>query len=158
MIAGCLGYETDDVRIRDAFNIADDMGIKYEFVPVDLKDCHPNTAIIHFVCENGQRGVVRGASVGGGNIRIESINGIELAMTADNPTILVVHNDKPGVIARVTSLISTKFTHANICNFTLQRDKKGGIAIMKIELDEATSKYIEFELAALDDVLNVVIL
>ena len=29
---------------------------------------------------------------------------------------------------------------------------------MKIELDEPTSKYIEYELGALDDVLNVVVI
>ncbi|EHR33537.1 L-serine ammonia-lyase, iron-sulfur-dependent subunit beta [Helcococcus kunzii] len=158
LIAGLLGYETDDAEIRDIFEIADKEGLKYEFVGIDLENAHPNTAIIHFLCENGQQGCVRGASIGGGNIRIESINGMNFPMTTDNPTILVVHNDRPGVIARVTSLLSDRYSDANICNITLERDKKGGIAIMKVELDEPTSKYIEYEIGALDDVLNVVVI
>lgn len=158
LIAGLLGYETDDTEIRDIFEIADKQGLKYEFVASDIENAHPNTAIIHFLCENGLKGCVRGASVGGGNIRIESINGIEIPMTSENPTLLVVHNDRPGVIARVTNLLNLKYQQANICNISLERDQKGGIAIMKIELDEPTSKYIEYELGALDDVLNVVVI
>ena len=32
LLGGILGFSTDDVRIRDAFRIAEERGLKYEFI------------------------------------------------------------------------------------------------------------------------------
>ena len=47
LLGGVLGFETDDPRIRDAFTIAEERGIAYEFI-ADEKTAtvHPNTADI----------------------------------------------------------------------------------------------------------------
>jgi len=158
LIAGILGYKSDDEEIKDIFEIAKEAGLEYEFIPVDIADSHPNTARISFVCDDGLTGTVQGASIGGGNIRIDSINGLRVSLTAENTTLLVIHNDKPGVIANVTNLMNRKYTDANICNFSLNRDRKGGIAMMSIELDNPPSNDIKYELESLNDVINVVII
>lgn len=158
LIAGILGYKSDDEEIKDIFEIAKQAGLEYKFIPVDIPDSHPNTARINFECEDGLTGTVQGASIGGGNIRIDSINGLKVSLTAENTTLLVIHNDKPGVIANVTNLMNRKYTDANICNFSLNRDRKGGIAMMSIELDNPPSNDIKYELESLEDVINVVII
>ena len=47
LLGGVLGFETDDPRIRDAFTIAEERGIAYEFI-ADEKTAtvHQNTADI----------------------------------------------------------------------------------------------------------------
>ena len=35
LLGGVMGFNTDDVRIRDSFQIADDRGLKYTFTPDD---------------------------------------------------------------------------------------------------------------------------
>ena len=76
---------------------------------------------------------MRGASIGGGNIVITHIDGREVKITGQSPTIIVVHNDIPGMIAAVTALMAQY--KLNVYKFNLARDKKGGTAIMTLQVD-----------------------
>ena len=84
---------------------------------------------------DGTEGSVQAASVGGGNIRVDLVNGMRVDFNGDSHTILVMHRDRPGVIASVTSLMRWQYQDLNICNFHLSRERKGGEAIMTIEID-----------------------
>ena len=48
---------------------------------------------------------------------------------------LVMHQDKPGVIAAVTQLMHFEYEDLNIATFHLTRESRGGNAIMTIEID-----------------------
>lgn len=50
------------------------------------------------------------------------------------PTLIVVHQDVPGMIAKVTSILSE--TNTNIGTMTVTRESKGENAIMIIEVDD----------------------
>ena len=135
LLAGIMGYHSYSSEIRDALEIATKRGIEYTFVKEDIKGAHPNTARIHFILEDGEEGTVQGASVGGGNILVSQVNGMDVEFTGENNTILVMHQDKPGVIAAVTQLMHCEYADLNISNFHLSRQSKGGEAIMTIEID-----------------------
>ena len=135
LLAGIMGYHSYSPEIRDALQIAADRGIEYTFLKQDIKGAHPNTARIHFTLEDGEEGTVQGASVGGGNILVHQINGMNVEFNGENNTILVMHRDQPGVIAAVTNLMHFVYTDVNISNFHLSREAKGGNAIMTIEID-----------------------
>ena len=61
LLGGVMGFNTDDVRIRDSFQIADDRGLKYTFTPDDtVEDIYPNTADIRMVGISGRVMTVRG--------------------------------------------------------------------------------------------------
>ena len=156
LIAGVLGYNSDDEEIRNIFEIAKKQQLTFDFVPVTIPGAHPNTARIYFTCRDGYEGMVEGASIGGGNIRITSINGLAVNFTAENTTLLVLHEDKPGVIANVTGWISDRYVEANICNFSLSRHEKGGEAMMTIELDNPLPAGMKDEIKKLDKVINVI--
>lgn len=67
LLGGIMGFATDDVRIRDSFQIATDNGIEYSFIPNNVEtDVHPNTVDILMVNEEGQEMMIRGESLGGG--------------------------------------------------------------------------------------------
>ena len=76
---------------------------------------------------------ILGSSIGGGNILITRVNGMEVALTGQNPALIVLHKDAPGTIAAVTELMAEY--GVNICNFHLARETKGGLAVMTIESD-----------------------
>ena len=67
LLGGIMGFATDDVRIRDSFQIATDNGIEYSFIPNNVEtDVHPNTVDILMVNEEGQEMMILGESLGGG--------------------------------------------------------------------------------------------
>ncbi len=135
LLAGIMGYHSWDEQVRDGLTLALEKGIDYTFVKKDLPGCHPNTARIEYFMEDGTSGIVQGASIGGGNIRIDDINGMKVDFAADMNTILVLHEDVPGVIADVTALMRTLYSEVNISGFKLARRERGGEALMTIEID-----------------------
>lgn len=135
LLAGIMGYHSYSPEIRDALVIAKDRGIDYTFIKEDIKGAHPNTARIRYFLDDGGEGMMQGASVGGGNILVNQIDGMKVDFNGENNTILVTHQDKPGVIAAVTQLMHWEYADLNISNFHLSRQSKGGDAIMTIEID-----------------------
>ena len=135
LLAGIMGYHSYSPEIRDALAIATERGIDYVFLKEDIKGAHPNTARIHFILQDGEEGTVQGASIGGGNILVHQINGMNVEFTGENNTILVMHQDQPGVIAAVTQLMHFEYAELNIASFRLTREARGGNAIMTIEID-----------------------
>ncbi len=133
MIAGILGMKTDDERIRFSPEVAAQEGLAVEIITGELEGAHPNTAEITLAdCDGGQVSL-RGSSIGGGNIQITRINGMEVSLTGRHTTLIVLHRDAPGTIAAVTEIMAEH--NVNICNFCLSRKTKGGQAVMTIEMD-----------------------
>ena len=133
-------------------DIAKKRGIPYRFVETDIPDAHPNTARIHFLTRDGAEGSVQGASIGGGNIRVDFVNGLRVDFTGENNTILVLHRDRPGLIASVTNLIYEEYRDINIGNFRLSRRERGGLALMTIEIDQVPPDQMVEEIQNLRDV------
>ena len=157
LMAGIMGYHSYSPEIRDALEIARERGIAYAFVKEDIKGAHPNTARIRYVTADGAEGSVQGASVGGGNILVNRIDGMEVHFTGENHTILVMHKDVPGVIASVTQVMHWEYADLNISNFSLSREEKGGSAIMAIEVDTQPPEDLLAKIRAIDNVTNAIL-
>ncbi len=158
LLAGILGYHSWDEEIRDALDIAKEQGYSYRFFTRDLPNAHPNTAAIRWRLPDGQEGSVVGASVGGGNIRVDEVNGLRVDFNGDYSTILIIHMDRPGVIADVTQLMRTKYPYTNIANFRLSRRVRGGESIMTIEIEGAASEGMVADLREVDNVINALLI
>ena len=131
-------------------------GLEYSFSTVSIPGAHPNTARITLVGEHGAHAELCGASIGGGNILVTEINGLEVSVTGQHNTLVVLHHDKPGTIAAVTNFMA--YSEVNIGNFRLSRPKKGGEAVMTIEVDGDVSDAIINSLRILPNVINVVLI
>jgi len=158
LLAGILGYNSYSEEIRDMLNIVKQKNIRYKFITTDIPGAHPNTARIHLKGKNGETCSVEGASIGGGNIRIDYINGMQVDFTGEYNTILVLHKDKPGLIAAVTNLMREKYANVNIGNFRLSRPVKGGEAMMTIEIDGVPPQGIIEDIRKIDNVINVLLI
>lgn len=156
IIAGIMGMHSDDERIRRSLEIAGEEGLDFSFTAEDIPGAHPNTARICLEGENGAHCVIQGASIGGGNILVTEINGMSVSFTGQYNTLLVLHYDKPGTIAAVTNFMA--YSGTNIGNFRLSRPKKGGEAVMTIEVDGDVSDNLIQSLRILPNIINVVLI
>lgn len=135
LIAGILGYNTDDRRIKDAFLYAVKEGLEYSFEPNFIeKDIHPNCVDIVMTNEENNVTTIRGISIGGGRAVIQKINGAEISLSGEYNTIFITQKDTPGVVAYITRCLSDG--GINIAFMKLFREKKGDIAYTVIESDE----------------------
>jgi len=133
VVAGLMGMDTDDLRIRNSLELAAEAGMEYSFIPTQIDDAHPNTVLLKLTGVNGKQWEVEGASVGGGRISIRRINGTPVDISGDATTLLVYHLDTPGMISDVTNILARR--GVNIGRFELRRAVKGGEAVMVIEID-----------------------
>ena len=158
ILAGIMGYHSWHEEIRDARAIADARGLEYAFIEQDIPGAHPNTARIRFTLRNGGEGTVEGASVGGGNIRVTRINDLQVDFSGDNHTVLILHMDRPGVIAAVTNLMRQSYADLNISSFHLSRVSRGGLAIMTIEVDTLPPDALIADVRRLENVVNAILI
>ena len=157
LLAGIMGYQSYSPEIRDALEIAKERGIDYSFLKKNIKGAHPNTAMIRYLTEDGSEGTMQGASVGGGNILVDKIDGMDVHFAGDNNTIIVMHQDKPGVIAAVTQVMHWQYKELNISSFFLSRKSKGGDSIMTIEVDSLPPEDLMQKIREIEHVTNAIL-
>ena len=135
LLGGIMGFSADDTRIRDSFDIAAKRGLAYSFTPNETEtDIHPNTVDIRMENAEGQVMTVRGESLGGGKVRIVRINGVKVDFSGEYNALIVVQQDKPGVVAHITNILSEH--GVNIAFMRLFREAKGHTAYTIVESDE----------------------
>ncbi len=153
LVAGILGMDTDDERIPDSLDIARERGIKvYWKVNKDSNAPHPNTTRI--IIKNDHKTIsATGVSIGGGNIQVTELNGFAVNLNMNTPTIIIVHQDVPGMIAHVTDVLS-KYD-INIAQMNVTREKAGEKAIMIIEVDSRQCEEAVQEIEKIPHLHNV---
>lgn len=140
LVGGLLGMDPDDSRLEDSLKLAYEAGMEVLFTPKKEKAEHPN--MVRMVVSKGSHKLsVTGISIGGGNIQISEVNGFKLSLTLGTPTFIIVHQDVPGMIAKVSQLLSE--ASLNIGTMTVTRESKGEKAIMIIEVDERNHDILE---------------
>ena len=140
LVAGVLGMDTDDERLPMAPQLAFEQGMEISYVPhPEEKAEHPNTARL-FAKKGDRTMTVTGISIGGGMIQVTELNGFDIAISAGVPTFVVIHEDVPGMIARVSSVLSEH--QINIAQMNVTREAKGEKAIMILEVDTPNVKEV----------------
>lgn len=153
LLAGLLGMKPDDLRIPNAYEEANRAGMAYSFRTVELRDAHPNTALLELTGKSGKKLTLQAASIGGGAIVVNKIDGIDVNFTGDFNTLIVRNQDESGSVAAITSILSQ--VHINVANMSVNRHRRGGDALMVIETDQHIKpRQVEF-LSELPGILSV---
>lgn len=144
LVAGILGFTPEDERLKESLSLAEKEGLEVAFKAVELGDVHPNT--VRMVLEGEkERIAVTGSSLGGGLVRIFDLDGFEVRITGAAPTLVIRNVDTPGVVARVARILADD--EVNIAYLTVSRKKRGGEAMMSLEVDrplpEVPLRYLE---------------
>lgn len=152
LLAGIMGFGTEDTRIRDSFAIAEERGLEYAFhVDTVTTGMHPNTVGILLTGIDGTTIHVTGVSVGGGNVRLKELDGVEIDLSGDYDTLVVKQYDKPGVVAYITRILSER--GVNIAFMRLYRENRGKLAYTIVEVDHPISKETAAAIAEHPDIL-----
>ncbi len=144
LVAGILGLDTDDMNVRDSFQLAREQGILVNIEFSDEPPVYPNTAKIEITGERGDQTEVVGVSVGGGNILITEINGLSVEITCEYPTLVIRHVDAPGVIAQISVVLAAM--NINIANMRVFRHERGQDSYMTVESDTSITEEMAQEL------------
>ena len=153
LLAGLLGMKPDDLRIPNAYEEANRAGMAYSFRTVELRDAHPNTALLELTGKSGKQLTLQASSIGGGAIVVNKIDGIDVNFTGDFNTLIVRNQDESGSVAAITSILSQ--VHINVANMSVNRHRRGGDALMVIETDQHIKpRQVEF-LLELPGILSV---
>jgi L-serine dehydratase len=153
--AGLLDLDTDDERVPDALEEADRIGLRIAFRTGVGIGPHPNYARIELRDEQGAA-ELSGASIGGGNIQIVSINGFDAGCSGQYPTLVVTHADRQGVLAALTRIISE--AGLNIGFMVVDRKARDGEAMTVIEIDARPSEVLMEEIRALPHVTELAVI
>jgi len=151
LVAGILGMEPSDERLRDSFEIAKSKGIEFKFVETDLGYQHTNTVKIEFKFDDKEDIYITGSSIGGGSILITDINGNNVEFSGDYPTILIKYVDQKGVISRISSILSNN--DINIA--TMKVTRENDIATMVVETDSEINEDAIHEIDKLNETIYI---
>jgi len=133
IIAGLLDYKTDDIRIKDALELAKEQGLVYRFRSIgNASTLHPNT--IKLSLRKGEKTIeVIGESRGGGMINIAEVNGFKADFSANLHTIIITASDVKGSIAFIANILA--HDECNIATMSVSRKGKNDVACLVIEMD-----------------------
>ena len=154
LVAGLLGMEPDDERIPDSFRYAQEAGLRFTFGTADLRAAHPNSVLLKLRGVSGACLEVTAASIGGGRIQIRRLGDLELCFSAEQPTLIVKNEDQPGSVADVSRVLAQH--GINIGTFQVNRDSRGGSAVMVIECDAPIREDVVNYIASLPGILRAV--
>ena len=153
LVAGILGMDPWDDKLKDAIEIAAEKGLKVEFIEGDLGDVHPNTVKFIITKEDNVTAEIVGSSVGGGNILVFEVDGQPVEFTGKYPTIIINHRDTPGMISKVSTLLYD--ADINIAIMKVYRNSKGLEASMMFETDSIVPKEVQDRIKSLGDIYNI---
>lgn len=153
LVAGILGMDPWDEKLKDSLEIAKEKEINIVFKEADLGDVHPNTVKFIMTRKSGSAISVVGSSIGGGSIIITEVDGEKVQFAGEYPTLIINHKDRPGMVSRVTTLMYEE--NINIAFMRVFRSQKGLKATMVFETDEPVPERIIEKIDALGNVTSI---
>jgi L-serine dehydratase len=138
LVAGLLGLETWDDRVKEAFDLAEAAGMRFQIKAANLGPrMHPCSTRMVVESAGGLRFDVVGSSLGGGSVLLTEINGFEVKLSGEYHTLVTVHRDRPGIIKEVSTVLGDH--QVNIAFMKVARKHRGDDAFMTVETDQPIS-------------------
>jgi D-3-phosphoglycerate dehydrogenase / 2-oxoglutarate reductase len=133
VLRGLLGHFSDArVNAINAKTVARSMGVDVDEHTTTRSVDHANSVFVEVV---GERRLLVAGTHFEGAPRITRIDDFRVDMQPSGTFLVVQHEDRPGVIAAVSSLLASN--DINIARIELGRDHPRGRAVMLMEIDDA---------------------
>lgn len=140
------------MNIINAFYVAKDRGIKVEeLYSEETPDFKHYIKVV--VKADGKEKTVAGTVLEGQILRIIEIDRYKVDIEPEGILLVFENKDVPGVIGKIGSLLGG--ANINIAGFRLGREKKGGIAIGILNLDDPIPAEILEEIKKIPEILFV---
>lgn len=133
IIGGLMDFHTDDERLRESLQIAQQTGLEFVLRSVtNANALHPNSIRLHLK-GGGRETEVLGVSKGGGLISIVEVDGYRCNFNAQMHTLLITAEDIRGSIAFISNVVA--HDDCNIATMTVDRKAKNQPAKLVLEMD-----------------------
>lgn len=153
IIGGILGFREYDERIRKAFQYARQEGLLFSF-KIDREFYPPHPVSLKISGESNEETLeVIGVSPGGGVAEIHEIWSFPVLIRSGTNTVLVLHRDTPGLLSKIAARVFA--FGINIGTAHLTRMRKGGEAILVLELDDPIDERLVKIIEKIDEVMKV---
>ena len=134
LVAGLLGMNPDDMRIPFAFQEAEKAGLHFTVDKIDLRDAHPNTAVIEVRDAHGKQLELQAASIGGGRIVIcDYKNGAGVPVEAEHNSQMMLY--ALGALASFRPIYGDTITTAHM---VIIQPHAGGVKEWEISVEDLT--------------------
>jgi D-3-phosphoglycerate dehydrogenase len=144
VLRGLLGHFSDArVNAINAKTVARSMGVDVDEHTTTRSVDHANSVFVEVV---GERRLLVAGTHFEGAPRITRIDDFRVDMQPSGTFLVVQHEDRPGVIAAVSSLLASN--DINIARIELGRDRPRGSAVMLMEIDDAVDAKLLERLAS----------
>jgi len=133
ILAGLLGMNPDDERIKTAYDCAKEANMEFvKKAVMNASALHPNTIKIEM--KKGSKEItVVGVSRGGGLISIVEVDGFTCNFDGQSKTLIITAKDVKGSVAFITNVVA--HDDCNIATMTVNRSGKNDRAKLVIEMD-----------------------
>lgn len=152
LVAGVLGMDPGDEDLKYSMDIAAERGLGIEFIETDLGHFqHPNTVKMVFETKGGREVDITGSSIGGGSIIITNIEGTDVNLTGNRPTLVVKHKNIRGVVTKVTKVLADHDITVDIMK--VERSTNRDEAVMIIEVESEIAQETVNDITAVENVI-----
>jgi D-3-phosphoglycerate dehydrogenase len=153
IVRGVLGNRLEGVNIVNAMHLA-----KTREINIVIQKSHAaNSSFTNLVTvtlkTKAEERVAAGTLLAGYGERIVQIDQYPVDFAPEGHLLLISHNDKPGIIGRVGTLLGNN--DVNIATMQVGRKVVGGSAIMVLTIDKSAPKEVLAELAKLPEIVGV---
>ncbi|MFW9996042.1 MAG: L-serine ammonia-lyase, iron-sulfur-dependent subunit beta [Candidatus Odinarchaeota archaeon] len=139
IIAGFLGYYSNDSRIKDSKIVAKERNLQVQFLIKDFPESvHPNTIKFHLYWQDKEVEMV-GVSIGGGRIQVIEVLGFPIDYDGTKDVITVYAEDYIGLYVNVLRVISES-------HIAIYRSNVSYIEKIDEFADESNRSYLNIEL------------
>ncbi len=129
LVAGLMGYDTDDDRINHSHADMEKSGIKFTYQNTVLDGAHNNTVRYHIKGRDFGF-TATGASIGGGMIEVTDIGGAKCSVTGDYSTLLIFCKDAKALVGEADALAAANIG-AHTIETAVSDDGKTQIVLIK---------------------------
>lgn len=103
LVAGLLGFDTDDDRINHSHELMTASGIRFSYRNTVLEGAHNNT-VRYSIKGQSFSFSATGSSIGGGMIRITEINGSKLEITGEYNTLVIFCRNTEAILTEIDGI------------------------------------------------------
>jgi len=152
ILMGLLSHSMDDVNVVNANMLAADRGIEVDEISREKSDHFSSLIRLDVVGDDGER-CVSGTVFDGKNPRLVSVDNCEIEMTPKGGLLFLENQDKPGVIAALSSILAA--SNINIGDFRLGRREGKAEAVALVSIDSVPTEQDIKKLEALENIITV---
>jgi D-3-phosphoglycerate dehydrogenase len=152
IVKGVLGHRLESVNVVNALHLAKTRDINIVTQNSTAAGSFTNLLTVTVRSKSEER-VMAGTLLAGYGERIVQIDQYPVDVAPEGNLLLVSHNDKPGIIGRVGTLLGNN--DVNIATMQVGRKGVGGSAIMVLTTDKPASKDVLDQLVQLPEIMIV---